>query len=230
MPLYMVSTPIGHSDDFTGRGLEILRRCDIVIVEERKESTAWLRAHGITQKNLESLNEHSTPEDVARLVELCAKQECALITDCGSPGFCDPGADLVRGCREKEIPVHVLPGASSLMALLSLSSQRLDQFHFRGFLPAKTELRDPEWAKLKTQTGAVVLMDTPYRLQKMIEELKAHLPDRKILLAMNLTQENEQILEGLPREIATRIAFPKAEFMVLVYAKRTAGSDRSSHR
>lgn len=220
MPLYMVSTPIGHSDDFTGRGLEVLRRCDIVIVEERKESTAWLRAHGITQKNLEFLNEHSTAEDIARLAALCASQECALITDCGSPGFCDPGADLVRACREKEIRVHVLPGASSLMALLTLSSERLDEFYFRGFLPAKTELREPEWTKLKAHHGAIVVMDTPYRLQKMIEELKTHLPDRKILLAMNLTQENEQVLEGKPREIATRIANPKAEFMVLIYAKQ----------
>lgn len=219
MPLYMVSTPIGNADDFTGRGLEILRRCDIVIVEERKESTAWLRAHGITQKTLEFLNEHSTKEDVARLADLCGTKECALITDCGSPGFCDPGADLVRMCREKEIRVHVLPGASSLMALLTLSSERIDEFYFRGFLPAKTELREPAWAKLKTNTGAIVLMDTPYRLQKMMEELKTQMSDRKMLLAMNLTQENEQILEGKPREIATRIANPKAEFMVLIYAK-----------
>lgn len=219
MPLHMVSTPIGHRDDFTGRGLDILRRCDIVIVEERKESTSWLRAHGITQKNLEFLNEHSTAEDIARLTDLCGKQVCALITDCGSPGFCDPGADLVKSCRQKEIPVHVLPGASSLMALLTLSSERINEFYFRGFLPAKTELREPEWNKIKAVNSAIVLMDTPYRLQKMMEELKIHFPERKMLLAMNLTQENEQVLEGKPREIASRISKSKAEFMILIYER-----------
>lgn len=217
MSLFLVSTPIGHADDFTLRGLATLRACSTIIVEERKESTAWLRAQGISGKNLEMLNEHSTAADVDRLAKLCEEQDCALITDCGSPGFCDPGADLVGVCRKRGIAVKVLPGASSLMALLSLSSQRLDHFLFRGFLPAKTEERVPAWRDLQKQKGAIILMDTPYRLQKMLSELAEYLGDRQILLATNLTQETEQILEGKPRALIDQLASSKAEFMVLVY-------------
>lgn len=217
MALLLVSTPIGDPGDFTLRGLETLRRVSTIIVEERKESSAWLRSQGISGKHLELCNEHSNGEDLDRLAGLCAKEDVALITDCGSPGFCDPGAELVRRCRQSGVPVKVFPGASSLTALLSLSSERLDQFYFRGFLPANTEKRREAWRRLGAQKGAIVLMDTPYRLGKTLEDLKSALPKRKILLALNLTQETEQVLEGRPEEIAPQVASAKAEFMLLIY-------------
>lgn len=61
-------------------------------------------------------------------------------------------------------------------------------------------------------------MDTPYRLKKMIDECCTHLKDRRMLLAMNLSQENETVLEGQPEEIRKKLSFEKAEFMILVYA------------
>ncbi len=136
MGLVLVATPIGNDQDISLRALEFLKQADTIILEEFKESTRFLRAQGISGKTYEQLNEHSTPEDILRLTQLCAEKEVALITDCGTPGFCDPGADLVRECRKKNISVKTMPGPSSLMAMLSLSSQRLDQFVFRGFMAA----------------------------------------------------------------------------------------------
>lgn len=221
MPLSLVPTPIGNKDDFTLRGLEDLRQAEVIIVEEFKESSVWLRAHGIAGKTMEQLNEHSTAEDLQKLLHLCAEKKVVLITDCGTPGFADPGADLVRLCRKKNIPVRALPGASSLMTLLSLSSQRLEQFVFRGFLSAETDLRQKQWQELVSEKRALVLMDTPYRLQKTITEIAQYLPQRRILLALNLTQENEFIFEGFAKETPTALAknenLKKAEFMLLVY-------------
>lgn len=187
-------------------------------LEERKESTQFLRAHGISGKDYRELNEHSTADDLRDLVKLCEADDTALITDCGTPGFCDPGADLVRLCREKGIPVFSVPGPSSLMGLLSLSSRRIDQFVFRGFLSAESETRAKQWQELKREKRAVVLMDTPYRLEKMMTELCENFGDRTILLTLNLTQSTEQILEGRPEAVKRQIREKKAEFMVLVYS------------
>lgn len=217
MSLTLVATPIGHFEDLSLRGLSVLKSADIIILEEFKESTTLLRAHGITGKDYEQLNEHSTPEDLKRLVEICREKNVALITDCGTPGFADPGADLVRECRKKKIPVRSLPGPSSLMTLLSLSGRRIDQFVFRGFLPAENEARKNAWKTLTTDKRAIVLMDTPYRLGKMMTELQEYFPQRRILLCLDMTQETEQILEGLPQEVQPLIQKNKAEFMVLVY-------------
>ncbi len=215
--LTLVPVPIGHPGDFTLRGIEILKAAEVIIVEERKESSAWLRTQGITGKPFETLNEHSTALDLKGLVEICAAKNVALITDCGTPGFCDPGADLVRACRENKIQVVALPGASSLMLLLSLSSQRMDQFFFRGFLPANTIEREIAWKKLVLVKEALILMDTPYRMNKMLAELALYFPARQILMATGLTQSSELIVECSGKELPGRIPAGKAEFMVLVY-------------
>lgn len=219
MALILVPTPIGNSEDFSLRGLSELRAADHIVVEERKESTLWLRAHGISKGIYETLNEHSTPEDLKQLVSLCAQKNVALITDCGTPGFCDPGADLVRLCRDKNIPVRALPGASSLMTLLSLSGERLDQFVFRGFLPVKSEEREAAWRELHRENRALVLLETPYRLRKWLQEAAQFLPERRFLLALNLTQADEQVIESFGRDLPQKVAKDKAEFIALVYAK-----------
>lgn len=217
MALNLVAIPIGNNQDVTLSALDILKSCEDIIVEERKEGTSFLRAHGISGKNYLELNEHTTPEELRELVAICREKNVALITDCGTPGFCDPGADLVRECRKLKIPVKTYVGASSLMGLLSLSSQRLDQFVFRGFLPAENEAREKSWLEVKKEKRAFVLMDTPYRLQKMLSEIQTHLPDRKVLLTLDLTQETEKVLEGKIGDIVKNEIPKKAEFMILIY-------------
>lgn len=235
MSLTLVATPIGNNQDISLRAIEILKNADIIILEEFKESTRILRAHNInenkTEPRYEQLNEHSTDEEIERLAKLCSEHKVALITDCGTPGFCDPGAHLVKKCRQKKIEVITAPGASSLMGLLSLSSQRIDQFVFRGFIPAENESRLAALKELSRENKAFVIMDTPYRFQKMLSELKTHMPDRRLLLTIDLTQETEQIIEGTAEEILKKSLPAKAEFMILVYAqessiKRSSSSDR----
>lgn len=219
MSLTLIATPIGNDQDISLRAIETLKNSQTIILEEFKESTRFLRAHGISGKTYEQLNEHSKPEDLKRLADLCENGDVVLITDCGTPGFCDPGADLVRECRKRGVAVRTFPGASSLMGLLSLSSQRLDQFVFRGFLPAENEARRKSWGELQKESRAFVLMDTPYRFQKMLSETAEFFADRKILLTLNLTQDSEQVHEGLASQILKRDLPAKAEFMLLIYPR-----------
>lgn len=216
--LTLIATPIGRTDEITLRSLELLRNADVVICESTKETSKLLKQHEIKAKKYEVLDEHSTAEDVKILTELCRSQKVVLVSDCGTPGFCDPGFQVVEQCRKAGIQVQSSLGASSLMGLLSLSSQRIYQFHFRGFIPAENIAREKEWQQLKKSKEPFVLMDTPYRLKKMIDECCTHLKDRRILLAMNLSQENETVLEGSPEEIRKKLSYDKAEFMILVYA------------
>lgn len=216
--LTLIATPIGRPDEITLRSLELLKNADVVICESTKETSKLLKQHEIKAKKYEVLDEHSSAEDVKSLTQLCRTQNVVLVSDCGTPGFCDPGFQVVEQCRKNNIQVQSSLGASSLMGLLSLSSQRIYQFHFRGFIPAETVARDKEWHHLKKNKEPFVLMDTPYRLKKMIDECCTHLKDRRMLLAMNLSQENETVLEGQPEEIRKKLSFEKAEFMILVYA------------
>lgn len=217
--LTLIATPIGRTDEITLRSLELLKNADIVICESTKETSKLLKSHQIKAKRYEVLDEHTTSEDVKILAALCEKQNVVLVSDCGTPGFCDPGFQVVELCRQNKIQVQSSLGASSLMGLLSLSSKRLYQFYFRGFIPAENIAREKEWQTLKKTKEPVILMDTPYRLKKMIDECCVHLKDRQILLALNLSQENELVLEGKPEEIKKQLTVEKAEFMILVYAQ-----------
>lgn len=220
--LYLVATPIGDIQEITLRALEILKNADVILCESTKETSKLLKQLDIKAKKYEILNEHSTLDDLKALTELCKTQIVALVSDCGTPGFCDPGNDLINFCRKQNIPVKSILGASSLMGLLSLTSQRLNEFVFRGFLPAENESRDKEWQKLKNEKRAIVIMDTPYRLRKTIDELSKHFIKRKALLALNLSQEAEQILEGYPAYILQNLNLDKAEFMLMIYPEDKA--------
>jgi len=217
MSLHLIATPIGNPQDIGLRGLEILKSSNVIIVEERKECAAFLRNHGITGKTFEQLNEHSSAEDLKHLLEICKSQSVALITDCGTPGFADPGADLVKLCRESKVEIKSVPGPSSLMTILSLSGQRINQFLYRGFLSPETETRRQEFSALAKNSQAIIIMDTPYRLQKTLADLAEFFPSRRILIGLNLTQEAEQVIECTGKQLPKLIETKKAEFIVLIY-------------
>ncbi len=220
MSLSVIATPIGDAKDISYRAVEALRDADVVIGEEFKEVSKLLKGLDIKGKALEVLNEHSKPEDVEALLKICLEKKVALVSDCGTPGFCDPGAALIHLCRKNSVEVRTLPGASALMGLLSLSGERINQFIFRGFLPAENEARAAEIKKLKTEKRAVILMDTPYRLKKLLTELSETMPSRRALLTCDLTQETEVVVEGLVKDLGAKLVKEKAEFMLLLFEEK----------
>ena len=215
--LYLVATPIGDVSEISLRALEVIKNADVVICESTKEASKLLKAHGLKAKEYRVLDEHSRPDDVIELLEICKDKTVALVSDCGTPGFCDPGAELVGLCRRNHVKVKSVLGASSLMGLLSLAGRKVPQFHFRGFLPAENEERKRSWTELKKSKEATILMDTPYRLGKLLTEVKEHCPGRVVLLALNLSQENEAVLEGRIEDVVSRWNQEKSEFMLLLY-------------
>jgi len=141
MPLTIVATPIGNFEDITLRAKRLLDQADVVIGEQHRAASTLLKKVGLQQKEIYELNEHTKPNDLKELVDLCKSKNAVLISDCGTPVFCDPGAQLIKKLREQNIPITTAPGASSLMSLLSLSSRPIKDFYFVGFLPAETSQR-----------------------------------------------------------------------------------------
>ena len=223
MPLYVVATPIGNQEDLSPRAIKTLSDCNVIIGEEFREASTLLKHHGLTGKTLEQLNEHSSPEDLKPLVEMCRIQNVALISDCGTPGFCDPGAELVAACRSQGIKIIAVPGVSSLTTFLSLCGQRLNEFYFRGFLPANRDARASALKLLKNDSRAVILMDTPYRLSRLLQELAALMPERQATLGMNFTSDNEAVRVNTLKNLANDFTDCKAEFLLLFHCQNQPG-------
>lgn len=217
MSLTVVATPIGNLKDITLRAIEALREASVIVGEERKPLFKLFRELGLpTPSHFELLNEHSQATDIERLADLCSKHNVALVSDCGTPGFSDPGAELVHLCRRKQITVHSTPGPSSLTYFLSLCGVRITEFHFAGFLPRDTEDRTKAILSLGTFNIPVIIMDTPYRLNKTLSELKELRPEQHLILGMDFTKPSERFITGRAEEIIKKHNQEKREFMLML--------------
>jgi 16S rRNA (cytidine1402-2'-O)-methyltransferase len=219
--LYIVSTPIGNWDDITLRALKILKDVDLLVCEELRVGSTLLKKLSLPAKELIDLNEHNENEQVGIVIQkLFEGANIALISDCGTPVFADPGHMLINQATQMGIEVVPIPGPSSLMAALSVLDFKLDRFYFAGFLPREKDHRKTVLNSLRSMDIPIVLMDTPYRLQKLLEEVSQTFgKNRRITLGINITMENEKFLRGTVAEIMKQLNQKKAEFILVVHAK-----------
>jgi len=216
--LYLVATPIGNLEDITLRAVRVLRECDVVAAEDTRHTGQLLKRLEI-QKPLLSCFQHNEARRSADLVaRLRGGATVALVSDAGSPGINDPGERVVRAVLDAGLRVEPVPGACALVAALTASGLPTDEFHFAGFLPHKSGQRRKRLEGLREVPGTLALYESPYRISKLLEELKDIMPERQVVLARELTKKFEEFLRGTPAELSVAIKGRslKGEFVVLV--------------
>lgn len=215
--LYIVATPIGNKNDISLRAIDTLKKVDLVICEERRQGSTLLK-HLDIQNELTTLNEHNETEMVQNiLIELLNGKNMALISDCGTPVFSDPGRKLLQILYESDIPVRTVPGASSLIAAISICPLNIDQFTFLGFLPPQSDKRLKVLRANTHLKQSLILMDTPYRLGKLLNECAEVFGKKQtIFLACDLTLHNERSYLGTIEEILPKVENTKAEFILIL--------------
>jgi 16S rRNA (cytidine1402-2'-O)-methyltransferase len=216
--LYLVATPIGNLEDITLRAIRTLKECDVVAAEDTRHSGQLLKHLGISKPMLSyfQFNEAKRSEEI--LERLKRGEKVALITDAGSPGISDPGERVARAVLAAGLRVEAVPGPSALVAALTASGLPTEEFHFIGFLPHKSGQRRKALERLQQFTGTLVLYESPYRIEKLLGEIKETLPGRTVVLARELTKRFEEFLRGSPDELLALMQKRalKGEFVVLV--------------
>ncbi len=192
--LYVVATPIGNLSDITLRALETLRTVDVIAAEDTRVTVRLLDRHGISGKLL-AVHEHNERRAAERLVGLLAEGKAvALVTDAGTPGVADPGAQVVAAVREAGYTVVPLPGPNAAVAALSASGFAADRFLFCGFLPARAAERRRTLAELATQTATLVFYEAPHRIVDSVADICSALGgERDIVFARELTKIHETV-------------------------------------
>lgn len=219
--LYVVATPIGNLGDITLRALEILKSVDLIAAEDTRHSGMLLKHFGI-KKPFISYHEHNevmrTPELVERLTR---GESVALITDAGTPGLSDPGLRLIRECIQREVPVTIIPGSSSILIALVGSGFSTDKFSFRGFLPVKSGKRERELRAVSERDETTIFFESPYRLTKTLAACINVMPDRQLCVARELTKKFEEFRRGTASELLAHYeAHPPKGEIVLVISER----------
>ncbi len=223
--LYVVATPIGNLKDVTLRALEVLQTVDAVVCEELRIGSTLLRKLKLPEKELVALNEHNEALQSSEvLTRLATGQSLALISDCGTPVFSDPGHTLIRMVTEAGFAVIPIPGASSLMAALSVLDVQLTNFFFGGFLPRDPVQRRARLTQLRNMRVPLVLMDTPYRMGALLGDVaEVFGKGQRVTLALDLTQPGETILRGGADEVMKKVTNRKGEFILVVHIPSRSG-------
>jgi len=220
--LFLVSTPIGNYDDITLRALNTLNDVDIIICEEYKQARRLL-SHYKIEKELIALNEHSENEVVDEIiVKISEGKSTALISDCGTPLFSDPGHLLVDMCISQKIDIVTVPGANSLLPALIGSGFDFEKFYYYGWLSPKKHIRRKQLLDLKRIKEIIVLMDTPYRLKRLLDDVVNHFGKTvPVVLAYKLTMAGEMYYRGNAEKVLAIAEKEnlKGEFMLIINNK-----------
>ncbi|HAH59697.1 MAG: 16S rRNA (cytidine(1402)-2'-O)-methyltransferase [Lentimicrobium sp.] len=218
--LYLVPTPIGNLEDMTLRAIRVLKEVSLILAEDTRKTGLLLKHFNISNamQSHHMHNEHKMAETIAHRIS--AGESVALVTDAGTPGISDPGFLLVRTCVEQGIEVECLPGATAFVPALVNSGLPCDRFYFEGFLPHKKG-RQTRLNFLATLPCTFVLYESPFRLVKTLEQLCAHLGNRKACVSRELTKLFEENRRGSLSELAAHYTAhpPKGEIVIVVGEK-----------
>jgi 16S rRNA (cytidine1402-2'-O)-methyltransferase len=221
--LFVVATPIGHLDDISMRALRVLGEVTLVAAEDTRRSGNLLRHFGLSTP-LVSCHAHNEGSRAPRLIEqLLAGKSIALVSDAGTPGISDPGAELVQMARAAGVRVEAIPGPSAVAAAVSAAGLGRPGFAFLGFPPVKGKDRKNwfDWLNQALNHGAVVCFEAPHRIRTTLEELQ-ELVTHPIIVFRELTKLHEETLEGTPEAISARLTAPQGEFTVVIPARPEA--------
>jgi 16S rRNA (cytidine1402-2'-O)-methyltransferase len=195
--LYVVATPIGNLGDITGRALQVLAEVDLVAAEDTRRTRQLLSHFGLRRRLL-ALHEHNEAERCPRLLDTLRRgASVALVSDAGTPGLSDPGTRLVAAAHEAGLKVVPIPGASSVLAALSVSGLAGDRFVFEGFLPSSAEQRRQRLRALQDEPRTLVLFEAPHRILETVDALcETFGNERRAVVARELTKVFETVRRG----------------------------------
>lgn len=198
---YIVPSPIGNLQDITLRALEVLKKVDLILAEDTRNSSRLLNHYQII-KPLSPYHQHNEHRVLHHLVDqLLQGKTMALLTDAGTPGVSDPAFLLVRECIKAGIRVECLPGATAFVPALVNSGLPMQRFCFEGFLPLKKG-RQTLLKQLAMEERTLVFYESPMRLVRTLEDFIQYFgEERQCCVSRELSKLYEENQRGTLREV-----------------------------
>jgi 16S rRNA (cytidine1402-2'-O)-methyltransferase len=204
--VYLIPTTLGDSkieQVLPPYVMEVINSTNHYIVENIKTARRFLIKAGIKTKiddlTFYELNKHSNPTQYDSYLNPIANNEnVGIISEAGTPGVADPGADIVDIAHRKNIPVVPLVGPSSILLSVMASGLNGQSFAFVGYLPIKKNerikrIKELEW-KSQTESQTQLFIEAPYRNNNLLDDIITTCgPNTKLCIACDITLETEYI-------------------------------------
>ncbi|HVN67887.1 MAG TPA: 16S rRNA (cytidine(1402)-2'-O)-methyltransferase [Candidatus Sulfotelmatobacter sp.] len=227
--LFIVATPIGNLEDITFRAVRVMAEVDLIAAEDTRHSKILLTKYNINTP-LTSYHKFNIKAKTEHLVNLLAGgKNIALISDSGMPGVSDPGEEVVKAAVERNIKVEVIPGPSASLTALAVSGLPTDRFIFEGFLPKKPGKKVKKLNELKSETGTIIIYESPFRTLKTLQNIYDIMGDCQVAVCRELTKMFEEVVRGPVSEVLSKLSEKgvKGE-VVIVVSRRAAQRERDS--
>lgn len=217
--LYLVPTPIGNLGDISRRAAEILESVDFIAAEDTRVTVKLLNYLGL-KKPMAAYHRHNCDTAGPGIVQrIEGGEDCALVTDAGTPAISDPGEDLVALCAAHGVAVEAIPGPCALTVALSVSGLPTGRFTFEGFLPLNKKNRRAQLEALAEEERTMVFYEAPHKLRATLDDLDAAFgSDRPMAVCRELTKLHEEVLRFTIGEARGLYAAqePRGEFVLVV--------------
>ncbi|MGJ8625119.1 MAG: 16S rRNA (cytidine(1402)-2'-O)-methyltransferase [Yoonia sp.] len=220
--LYLCAVPIGNARDITLRTLDILASADVIASEDTRSTRKLMEIHGISAgtRPMVAYHDHSPPAVRDRLLAAVRDgKSLAYVSEAGTPLVADPGYRLAADMRAQGLPLTTAPGASAVLAALTVAGLPSDAFHFAGFLPNATTARRSALLGLKDLQATVVLYESPKRIHAMLSDLADVIGrDRTVVICRELTKKFEEVISGKACDLIDELdgRTLKGEIVVLI--------------
>lgn len=199
--LYLIATPIGNLKDITYRAIEVLKDADLIACEDTRNTKKLLSFYNIDKPTF-SLHEHNEKSGSSILIEKILKgDKVVYVSDAGYPLVSDPGFILVNECLQNDINVSLVPGPCAFLNALLPSGLDTTHFYFHGFLSPKDSLQKKELNSLKNKEETIIFYEAPHRIIKTLKNIASIYPNRKIVLARELTKLHEEYIHFNSNEV-----------------------------
>ena len=197
--LYIAARDIGNYKDNTERLKGILIKSDIILAESFREATTLFKILNINidREKLIEFSEHTNKsKEIYEIVEKILNCKIAtLISDCGTPILEDPGKILLEYCYSNNVKVKPIPGVSSITAAIMCLPFNFKEFYYAGLLLRDDKERERKLIYLKKLNIPIIILDTPYRMNKVLNAIKKVYSKNKIIgLCLDLTTDKEEII------------------------------------
>lgn len=214
--LFIVASPIGNLEDISFRAVSTLKEVDFILSEDTRETQKILNHFSISKPQI-SYRDQNHQLVINRIKDILSDGlNLALLSDRGTPLISDPGFKLVRDVINAGFKVESIPGPSSVISALVVSGLPTDRFIFLGFLPKSEKQRLEMLEKYGKLESTLILFESPFRIVKLLEEVKLSLGERDVVVAKELTKLHEEVYRFNLRELESQKIDTRGEFVVLI--------------
>lgn len=216
--LYIVATPIGNLADISFRAVEVLKTVSLIAAEDTRK-TKKLLTHFDIHTPLTSCFEHNEESKAVLIINrLKGGEDCALVSEAGTPSVSDPGYRLISRTLEAGIEIVPIPGPTAAIAALSVSGLPTNRFLFCGFLPDKKGGRRKKLEEVSGESSTLIFYISKWKIRKVVAEMLEVFGDRRCCYCRELTKIHEEVRHLMLSELAVSLEgmAPKGEITLVI--------------